>query len=116
MKSKYQYKRNRQPLKSFTLYEKRSDSNPCQYQNDRQDHVPHPYDEGYMIAQVAEQKMKNGAFVESTVEIILNILIACKSTGMILCKKTGQDLRLVTLAILIALVNQYDGIQQDSSY
>ena len=48
-------------------------------------------------------------------QVILDIVITGISTRMILGIQAWQDLRLITLSVLIALVNQNGGIEQECS-
>jgi len=59
--------------------------------------------------------MKNRPFIKPAVQVILDIVITGISTRMILGIQAWQDLRLITLSVLIALVNQNGGIEQECS-
>ncbi len=60
----------------------------------------------------AKHKMKNGALIKSAMEIILDILIKRISSRMLLGIEAGEDLRLISLAIQVSLIDQYADIQQ----
>lgn len=54
--------------------------------------------------------MKNGSFVSTAFEVVLNIMIIRISSLVILRPKTWQNLRLVSLSILVPLVDKHSGI------
>ena len=112
MKSNDQDHGDREPLETYILNEKRRDPYPGKNQRAGKHKVPQPGSPRDLVAEKPEEEMENGSFIETCVQIRLHIKITGIIGRMSFCPNTRQDLGLISLAILIALVYQHYRIQQ----